>query len=96
MLLRQIGAAAISGEDLGHLSFFLPSDADVLPPGQLDVIETSYRDDDGGLVEVLLHFEQPRAVISWLEWFRYDGAVPLRFPPPADALTAPIVQQMPQ
>lgn len=93
-LLRQLAAAAVRGEDRGHLFFSVPSGADALP-GELAEIDSSYRDDDGGLIDVLLHFEQPRGVVSWLEWFRYDGKPVLRFPPSPGALTAPAVQWMP-
>jgi hypothetical protein len=94
-LRRQIETARIRSEERGHLSFFLPGDTAGLPSSDVDVIESSYRDADGTAVELLLHFEQPRAVMSWLEWFRYDGRPPGRFPPPADALADPVARLMP-
>jgi hypothetical protein len=94
-LLGQIQTVAVHAEGRGHLRLSVSADTGALPPHDIDIIESSYRDVDGVLVEVLLHFEQPRGVISWLEWFRYDGVLPLRFSPPADALSAPVVQLMP-
>ncbi len=94
-LLRQIEAATVRTEDQGHMSLSVPDHGGAPPFSGIDVIETSYTDEDGATVELLLHFEQPRATISWLEWFRYDGKRPRRFPPTADALTAPVVRPLP-
>lgn len=93
-LLRQIEVASVRAEGPGHLSFAVTAGDDMLPADGVDVIETSYRDTDGGLVEVLLHFEQPGGTMSWLEWFRYDG-LPLNFPPSPAALSAPTARSMP-
>ncbi len=73
-LLRQIEVASVRAEDPGHLSFAVTAGDDTLRADGVDVIETSYRDTDGGLVEILLHFEQPGGTMSLAR------VVPLRRP----------------
>ena len=85
--LAQLRHATVTRESPGHTSYAVPSDAPPIRDKGKYALAGSYRDEDGALVDMIVHIAFPEGVLSWSEQYRTDGGPLQRTRPAPNEIT---------